>query len=166
MSSVLLTVVAFSVIIGGIVWTAQAADAASNSLTDASTVNPNGFPIEFKYGNNSTMAFGDRESRGWPGYGGGGGCYSQIQVSEEFKQNVVNIAENDTDVQNLLAQGYNSTSVRPLISSVVEGKRECNDKGNQRNPSSSEGHNWLRVSVGRSRTGKGDQDSNLDENGD
>ena len=122
MSSVLLTVVAFSVIIGGIVWTAQAADAASNSLTDASTVNPNGFPIEFKYGNNSTMAFGDRESRGWPGYGGGGGCYSQIQVSEEFKQNVVNIAENDTDVQNLLAQGYNSTSVRPLISSVVEGK--------------------------------------------
>jgi len=34
---------------------------------------------------------------------------------------VINIAKNDTDVQNLLADGYNVTGVRPIIKTIVEG---------------------------------------------
>jgi hypothetical protein len=51
----------------------------------------------------------------------GQGCYGSIEVSEEFKENVINIAKSDTDVQNLLNQGYNITCVRPIIKTIVEG---------------------------------------------
>jgi hypothetical protein len=51
----------------------------------------------------------------------GQGCYGSIEVSEEFKENVINIAKSDTDVQNLLNQGYNITGVRPIIKTIVEG---------------------------------------------
>jgi hypothetical protein len=62
------------------------------------------------------------EMRGWP-HGGmrGRGCYGFIEVSDEFKENVINIAKNDTDVQNLLNEGYNITGVRPIIKTIVEG---------------------------------------------
>jgi len=58
-----------------------------------------------------------------PGGMRGRGCfgYGFIEVSEEFKQNVINIAQNDTDVQNLLNEGYNITAVKPIIKNVVEG---------------------------------------------
>ena len=60
--------------------------------------------------------------RGWP-HGGmrGRGCYGFIEVSEEFKENVINIVKNDSDVQNLLNEGYNITEVRPIIKTIVEG---------------------------------------------
>jgi len=51
------------------------------------------------------------------GFGWGGG---HITVSQEYKDTVINIAQNDSDVQNLLADGYNITDVRPIISTVVE----------------------------------------------
>jgi len=51
----------------------------------------------------------------------GQGCYGSIEVSEEFKENVINIAKSDTDVQNLLNQGYNVTAVKPIIKTIVEG---------------------------------------------
>lgn len=51
----------------------------------------------------------------------GKGYLGFIEVSEEFKENVVNIAKNDPDVQNLLNEGYNITGVRPLIKTIVEG---------------------------------------------
>jgi hypothetical protein len=50
------------------------------------------------------------------GFGWGGG----ITVSQEYKDNVINIAQNDPDVQNLLADGYNITDVRPIINTIVE----------------------------------------------
>jgi hypothetical protein len=52
------------------------------------------------------------------GFGWGGGS---ITVSQEYKDNVINIAKNDSDVQNLLANGYNVTGVRSVISTTVEG---------------------------------------------
>jgi hypothetical protein len=60
--------------------------------------------------------------RGMP-HGGmrGQGCYGFIEVSEEFKENVINIAKSDTDVQNLLNEGYNITAVKPIIKTIVEG---------------------------------------------
>jgi hypothetical protein len=43
-----------------------------------------------------------------------------ITVSQEYKDNVISILQNDSDVQNLLASGYNITNVRPIISTIVE----------------------------------------------
>ncbi|MGB9960127.1 MAG: hypothetical protein ACPLKQ_06380 [Candidatus Bathyarchaeales archaeon] len=60
--------------------------------------------------------------KGWP-YGGmrEHGYMGFIEVSDEFKENVINIAKKDADVQNLLSEGYNITEVRPIIKTVVEG---------------------------------------------
>jgi hypothetical protein len=52
------------------------------------------------------------------GFGWGEG---PITISQEYKDNVINIAQNDSDVQNLLADGYNITEVRPIINTVVQG---------------------------------------------
>ena len=54
------------------------------------------------------------------GFGGPGG-FGSIQVSSDFTQNVTNIVQNDSDVQNLLTQGFNITSIRPVISTVIDG---------------------------------------------
>ncbi len=51
-----------------------------------------------------------RLKRGW----------SPIEISKEFKNNVVNIAKSDSDVQNLLLEGYNVSCVQPIIKTVVE----------------------------------------------
>lgn len=51
-----------------------------------------------------------RIKRGW----------GSIEISEEFKNNVVNIAKSDSDVQNLLSEGYNVTRIQPIIKTVVE----------------------------------------------
>lgn len=65
----------------------------------------------------SCFGFGFRGHHGGPHGGERGGS---IVVSQEYKDNVINITESDTDVQNLLAEGYNVTGVRPLISTTVE----------------------------------------------
>jgi hypothetical protein len=69
--------------------------------------------IMFNYGGcmGGGHGFGRRE------FGWGGGS---ITVSQEFKDNVINITQNDSDVQNLLADGYNITDVRPIINTIVE----------------------------------------------
>ena len=57
------------------------------------------------------------------GFGGSEGMmegFGSVQVSSDFTQNVTNIAKSDSDVQNLLNQGYNITSVRPVISTVID----------------------------------------------
>ena len=54
---------------------------------------------------------------GQRGFGQGGGF---ITVSQEYRDNVIHIAQNDSDVQNLLADGYNITDVRPIINTIVE----------------------------------------------
>jgi hypothetical protein len=43
-----------------------------------------------------------------------------IEVSEEFKENVVNIAKSDQDVQKLFSESYNITCVKPVISTTIE----------------------------------------------
>ena len=94
---------------------------------------------------NGDMGFGGHRMGGFGGPGGMGGLggprgmggfgefggnlssammpggFGSIQVSSDFTQNVTNIAKNDSDVQNLLTQGYNITSIRPVISTVIDG---------------------------------------------
>ncbi|MDW8023740.1 MAG: hypothetical protein RMJ15_08415 [Nitrososphaerota archaeon] len=64
------------------------------------------------------------EMQGMPHEGKGRrGCFGRgfIEVSDEFRVNVIKIAKSDVDVQNLLNEGYNVTRVKPVIKAVVAG---------------------------------------------
>ncbi|MEJ2240532.1 MAG: hypothetical protein P8Y18_00085 [Candidatus Bathyarchaeota archaeon] len=52
--------------------------------------------------------------------GGGPGGMTNIELSTEYTDAVNAILEADTDIQTLIAEGYNVTSIRPKIASVVE----------------------------------------------
>jgi hypothetical protein len=52
---------------------------------------------------------------------GGGFDHEAIQISADFTANVTNIANSDSDVQNLLSQGFNITSIRPIITTSIDG---------------------------------------------
>ena len=77
---------------------------------------------------NSTVCFGygfgGRHRGSIEGFFAGplGGCGrgGSVTVGQEYKDNVINITESDTDVQKLLAEGYNVTGVRPIISTTIE----------------------------------------------
>jgi len=64
------------------------------------------------------MGFG-RHGRG---FGGGFGGFGPIEVSDEYKEAVTTIAESDTDVQQLLADGYNVTRVMPIVKTVIDAE--------------------------------------------
>jgi len=107
---ILLSAVAVAAIISGIVLTTYAAGNGEESS--------NGFEEWI----NGRMMPG---TCGWLDEGPhlglrGRGCYGFVEVSEEFEENVINIAKNDSDVQALLDDGYNITGVRPIIKSIVE----------------------------------------------
>ena len=112
----LMSAVAFAAIIGGSLLTthADATTPATYVNTNTPTVNSNG---DFTLWNNDSIGFGGH-GRG-RGFGGGPGGFGYVEVSAEFEQTVTNIAKSDTDVQNLLADGYNVTQVRPIIKAVV-----------------------------------------------
>jgi hypothetical protein len=128
----LLSVVLVALVAGSIIFTLQSvkADTTSPVATDSETtlsainatdngpIGINGFSggpmmmgIEPRFG------IGHRGmDRGFGGFGS-----EPIQLSSDFTANVTNIAKNDSDVQNLLNQGYNITSIRPIISTTVDG---------------------------------------------
>jgi hypothetical protein len=101
---------------GGFLLTAQAAD-STTTTTDTTTTTVDSNSTDVIGGNFGGMV-------GHHGFGGGSmrasGTYGAIEVSDEFKQTVTDIAENDTDVQTLLADGYNVTSITPIIKTVVD----------------------------------------------
>jgi hypothetical protein len=103
---ILLTAVAVAAVMGGIVLNAYSADNGEQNSNGSAT-----------WINGRMMA----ETYGWShGRLGGRGCYGFVEVSDEFKENVTNIAQSDQDVQNLLNDGYNITGVRPIIKATVE----------------------------------------------
>lgn len=122
----LLSVLVVAVVAGSFIFIAQStvkadptASVAADSETTLSSVNAtdNG-----QIGFNGPMAMG--MGRGRPGemmHRGMDRGFGVIQVSTDFTENVTNIATNDSDVQNLLNQGFNITSIRPIISTVVDG---------------------------------------------
>jgi hypothetical protein len=72
------------------------------------------------------MMLGDQGFGGEPGFGGHRGCgprfmggMGNIEVSSEYAATVNAILNNDTDVQNLITEGYNVTSIHPIIKSVI-----------------------------------------------
>ena len=45
----------------------------------------------------------------------------QIQISSAYTQNVTSILNSSTDVQALFSQGWNVTSIRPIITTTLDG---------------------------------------------
>jgi hypothetical protein len=123
-------VVAIAAIVSGIILIPQMAKATTDSgdtslgtqATDttadtAASQEANGLALPSW--NNDCYGFGMRGMRfGRHGFGG----FGPVEVSEEFEQTVVNIAENDTDVQNLMNEGYNATAVRPVIKTIIDAE--------------------------------------------
>jgi hypothetical protein len=128
---VLLTV--FAAIIGGLATTSFAAANSTASETTTSEVvtaaseagnaaaDLNGNITNFPFFGMGGMMMGDA------GFGGGPrdhgprlmGGMGNIEVSLEYTATVNAILNNDSDVQKLVTQGYNVTSIRPIIKSVV-----------------------------------------------
>ena len=106
---VLLAIVTVAAVFGGMALTTYAADNGEE--------NNYGFPGRMKgQMMQGTCAPGwsrEESPRQWR--------HRFVEVSEEFEQNVIDIAEGDTDVQNLLAEGYNITRVHPIMKTRVEG---------------------------------------------
>jgi hypothetical protein len=102
---VLLSVIAIAAVMGAIVMTV--------------------YSTEDEESDNGCMQRFDRRMRGeiknWRMRNRERGSHRFIEVSDEFKENVIDIAEGDEDVQDLLDDGYNITFVRPIIKVVVEG---------------------------------------------
>ena len=96
---------------------AETGDGTSSATTSTDVQNEMAIP-EW---NENCIEFGRTDPR-FGRQGSGFGNFGSIEVSEEFKQTVTNIAESDEDVQNLIADGYNVTAVRPIIKTVVDAE--------------------------------------------
>ncbi|MFH0897609.1 MAG: hypothetical protein V1850_06145 [Candidatus Bathyarchaeota archaeon] len=104
---ILLSVVAFAAMLGGWYATAYASSVSGNSTTQA----PWGF-MQGLWGRGAGFSGGQMP--------GGWGRNGYVEVSAAYNQTVINIINKDPDVQNLLAQGYSVSAVRPIIKSVVQ----------------------------------------------
>jgi len=124
----LFSVIAIAAIVSGIVLIPQmvkAADTGDTSLTPTQTSDATQTATQeenelvLPSWNNDCLGFAGHGMRfGRRGFGGVG----PIEVSEEFKQTVISIAENDSDVQNLITQGYNATAIRPILKTVIDAE--------------------------------------------
>jgi len=105
LSFIIVTAIVSSVLFG--TWlTAKATPVANEWGKEFNT------PIAFN-------GFGNMKEQRWQN--GWMGKNQRFEVSEEFKEKVINIIKNDKDVQNLLNEGYNITRIKPIIKATVEG---------------------------------------------
>jgi hypothetical protein len=112
--------------VGALTLTAFAATDTNSTSTIAGTAvaadtTQNIDPIQFA----GNMMMDNHGFDGGPGgHGqpiGGMGGMNSIEVSTEYTDNVNAILGNDSDVQNLIVQGYNVTSINPIIKNVIQG---------------------------------------------
>jgi hypothetical protein len=94
----------------------------NNNIIANDNSNQTGFGGCFRHGRGGDFMNDPR------GFGNQGFGFGQIQVSDEFKANVTTIASNDSDVQNLLNNGYNVTSIIPQYQSIVDGNGNVTTK--------------------------------------
>ena len=98
----------------------------TNSTTDTTTtatatLSPNATSIPF---GDMGLMMGDGGFGGGPGgHGGGGrgfgGYAEEFEVTLAYNQTLTNILGNDSDVQNLVSQGYTVGTIRPIVKSVI-----------------------------------------------
>lgn len=124
----LLTIVVLATIFSGIALTAMAADSGDESTNELTTVvaeteeesnddSAEFMPCRMMPGICGWSRGGFRRRGGLHGRGG----FGFVEVSEEFEENVITLAESDEDVQALLDDGYNITGVRPIVKTVIDG---------------------------------------------
>ncbi len=125
MALTLLSLVALAIIMGGFLFTTHATD--TSDTTDENTTNTTA-TLNDNFGdvppwNNIGRGFGEhgfrRGLKAGPGCGFGG--FGAIEVSAEFEQKVISIAESDEDVQQLLDEGYNVTRIVPIVKTIIDG---------------------------------------------
>jgi hypothetical protein len=128
----LLSVIVVAAVAGSLIFATQltkadptASVAADSEITPSSVNITDNGPFGFNGFGNGPMMMGmqprfDMSPRGM-NRGSGGFGQDNVQVSADFTANVTNIAKNDSDVQNLLNQNYNITSIRPVISTTIDG---------------------------------------------
>lgn len=124
----LLLITACAAIIGGFIVTAHATD--TNSTTSSSTTSATSTTSENNATSPQPWGMGDMNAFG-QGFGGsmgprgcsGGfmGGMNNIEVSSDYIANVTAVLDNDTNIQTLLSEGYNVTSINPVIQSVING---------------------------------------------
>jgi hypothetical protein len=107
---ILLSVIAVAALLGGSVLTVYASEDTMASNGD--------FAPRFN-GDMLRRAF--RNSRGFCQHG-------FVEVSEEFEEQVLNIANDDEDVKDLLANGYDISGIRPIIKAFVDGDGNVESK--------------------------------------
>ena len=127
-SLILLTTLAAAV--GALTLTAFAATDTNSTTTDTSTAvttDTSQYASRMQFDGNMMM-----DSQGSSGFGGGPGGHggngggfmgsmANIEVSAEYTANVNAILNNDSDVLNLIAEGYNVTSINPIVKNVIQG---------------------------------------------
>jgi hypothetical protein len=124
MALTLLTLVALAAVMGGFLLTTQATD--TSDTTEMITENTTTVTTDDSYSgipdwNIGGMGFGGPGHGHRGGFGGfESGCIP-VEVSAEFEEKVTNIAKNDTDVQQLLDEGYNVTRVMPIVKTIIDG---------------------------------------------
>jgi len=124
-SLILLTTLAAAV--GALTLTALATTETNSTTTDTNTAEASQYTNQMQFDGNMMM-----DSQAFSGFGGGPGGHgghgggfmggmANIEVSTEYTANVNAILDNDTDVQNLVSQGYNVTSINPIVKNVIGG---------------------------------------------
>jgi len=79
---------------------------------------------------------------------------TDVEVSGAYNATVMSILQEDTDVQNLLTQGYSVSAVRPIIKTVVEGDGSVVNKASSaivtlQNSSTCRATVWVDVEAGK-----------------
>jgi hypothetical protein len=117
----LLAVVAVAAVVGSLIFAMQPTAKADNiTAAVASDSEPTPAAVT-QTADNFTFNQGGMCFRGHGMMDRGFGGMHAIQVSSDYTANVTNIANSDSDVQNLLSQGYNITSIRPVITTTIDG---------------------------------------------
>ncbi len=109
------------------VFAAFAADSNSTNTTNKTT----NITLPEQFSDPSVTQFGAGMMADMQGFGAGPcghggprgfmGEMTNIEVSSEYTAKINAILNNDSDVKNLISQGYNVTTINPLIKNVVEG---------------------------------------------
>ena len=128
----LLLITACAAFVGGLLMTAHADDSNSTaattsySTTTQTAINAtNPPPMGMNDMNIGDQGFGgnmgNRFMNGPPGMGDNSIGMNNIEISSAYTANVTAVLDSDTNIQNLLSEGYNVTSIHPIIQSTING---------------------------------------------
>ena len=126
-SLILLTVLSASI---GALFIMSSASASSTTSNAGTSINATTSAIPYVNQTSGMPPFGDFMAGnqafggGHGGPGGPGGMsgmqgMQNLELSSAYNATINSILTNDTDVQNLIAQGYNVTAIHPIVHSVI-----------------------------------------------